>query len=1495
MLLLVSALNLFIIPASAAAPTVTTNDATSVEETTATFNGLILGSNITEYGFQYGTTVSYGSTYTTQPSIIEDTGGTYNFIVTGAFATTRLAEKLLSFSGKPISVQYQIKKYGSPTGNVYASVYWVSNGTLAMQSGALDISTLTTSYQWKTFTYLTPIEISADDVYVSIDYSGGTISKYLHVYTTGSGQMYHFQSSTSTWLTDAHSMTWRFYYYATNQTTTYVASLTPGTLYHYRAFATNGDGNGYGSDKTFFTKPNAPTGLTVTNTASGQQTLTWTHGTGYNQSVVRGTIGSYPATPQSGVDVYNSTGNSVVRNGLSGGDDWYYRVWEYTVWGSEFKFSDTYTQGHLIAVVPPTVTTNATTGVEETNATLRGYLNNNGGENCSVGFEYGTTTGYGINIEDETYIYAGGGTTWKVYQYWKSNMTKKAETASYGGGIRSITQDSTYVYAGGETTFKVYQYWKSNMTKKAETASYGGIIFVIAQDDTYVYAGGTTTIKVYQYWKSNMTKKAETASYGGGIYGIATDNNYVYAGGSTTNKVYQYWKSNMTKKAETASHGGSISAIAEDTNYIYAGGGTIYTISQYWKSNMTKKADTASYGGVVSVIAQDNTYVYAGGGTTWKVYQYWKSNMTKKAETANYGGAIYGIATDNNYVYAGGSTTQTVNQYWKSNMTKKAETASYGGTIYGLLSESIYYTTGQAFNNNILGLTPGQKYHYRSVATNSIGTSYGSDLTFFTKPNAPTGLTVTNTASGQQTLTWTHGTGYNQSVVRGTIGSYPATPQSGVDVYNSTGNSVVRNGLTGGDDWYYRVWEYTVWGSEFQFSDLNSSNHLLVLTTPSVSGNLASLVEETTAQLNGNLVDTGGESCTVRFQYGLTTGYGTNTTNQIVGVGVFIQAIASLTQGTLYHYRAYANNSLFSSVSGDVTFLTKPNDPSGLNAVAISSTRIDLTWSKGTGADYTRIQRDTAGYPATISSGVNVYNGTGSSYSNIGLTEGQIYYYRAWSFASDVGWNQWSDSHSSDVELTYPDAPTSTGIVLLNATHIGLTWTNGTGADRTVILRKTTGMPSSYTDGTVVYNGTASYYNDTLIPGIALYYKAWSYAEDAPLHKYSINGTEFASSTGLALEAFSEDDCSGLVGYNILVSNQDGSHVYVLNNITGGIGINASLCPQGLVSILVSCNGYRSRVYYLTISSGIFFYLNAYLPLNTTSELYMITVVGDKNEYGNSPPLDHVAVTVKTYINCTGQYETVTNLYTDAYGQCDMYLRSTLYKVTLQKTGYTTTSEDYIPNVDLRTRTFRLSISAVAPEDNDYLFRNITYSITPKGQVHYGSFTIVYTIASSDNQLEWFSLEVTKYNVTSKLWDQIYFSNQTNASGGTISYTVANVTGRYAAEFWFKKIGFDAYKMTEIGSIQYSIEKVKQALVSIPDYAYFIAVLVIMALVMGFAMPYAGIGTGYIGLIIMAIALLLKPVSIAVGHAPGDVVSGWWIFGVTFLMYTVGIFLWSRL
>ena len=57
---------------------------------------------------------------------------------------------------------------------------------------------------------------------------------------------------------------------------------------------------------------------------------------------------------------------------------------------------------HNITINPlvylPNVTTNSSTGVEETNATLHGYLVDDGGEPCNVGFQYGTTTSYDNSV-----------------------------------------------------------------------------------------------------------------------------------------------------------------------------------------------------------------------------------------------------------------------------------------------------------------------------------------------------------------------------------------------------------------------------------------------------------------------------------------------------------------------------------------------------------------------------------------------------------------------------------------------------------------------------------------------------------------------------------------------------------------------------------------------------------------------------------------------------------------------------------------------------------------------------------------------------------------------------------------------------------------------------------------------------------------------------------------------------------------------------------------
>jgi len=378
----------------------------------------------------------------------------------------------------------------------------------------------------------------------------------------------------------------------------------------------------------------------------------------------------------------------------------------------------------------PTVTTNNATDIEYTNVTLQGTFTDDGGKLTTIGFQYGTTIGYGTNVS-LAYIYVGGATTNKVYQYWKPNLAKKAESTDYGGQIFALVNDSTYIYAGGATTQKVNQYWKSNMTLKAQSADYGGLIYALTQDDLYVYAGGATTQKVNQYWKSNMTLKAQSADYGGTIKALVQDSNYVYVGGYVQ-KVYQYWKSNMTYKATTADYGGLIYALTQDSTYIYVGGNPIRKVFQYWKSNMTKKAETLTYGGAVYALAQDSTYIYAGGATTQKVNQYWKSNMTLKVQAASYGGSILALAQDSIYIYAGGDTTNKVYQYWKSNLTKRAETTSYGGYISAIsLTEN--FTAVSTFNYNLTGLTPGTLYHFRAWATNSDGISYGSDKNFTTE------------------------------------------------------------------------------------------------------------------------------------------------------------------------------------------------------------------------------------------------------------------------------------------------------------------------------------------------------------------------------------------------------------------------------------------------------------------------------------------------------------------------------------------------------------------------------------------------------------------------------------------------------------------------------------------------------------------------------------------------------------------------------------------
>ena len=91
--------------------------------------------------------------------------------------------------------------------------------------------------------------------------------------------------------------------------------------------------------------------------------------------------------------------------------------------------------------------------------------------------------------------------------------------------------------------------------------------------------------------------------------------------------------------------------------------------------------------------------------------------------------------------------------------------------------------------------------------------------------------------------------------------------------------------------------------------------------------------------------------------------------------------------------------------------ITGPFAPSTLSATVSGPTQINLEWTKGSYANYTRIQRKTGNYPINITDGIMVYNDTNSSLSNTGLSPGTKYYYRAWSWNSTLG--VWSVNYAS--------------------------------------------------------------------------------------------------------------------------------------------------------------------------------------------------------------------------------------------------------------------------------------------------------------------------------------------------------------------------------------------------------------------------------------------------------------------------------------------------
>jgi len=103
-----------------------------------------------------------------------------------------------------------------------------------------------------------------------------------------------------------------------------------------------------------------------------------------------------------------------------------------------------------------------------------------------------------------------------------------------------------------------------------------------------------------------------------------------------------------------------------------------------------------------------------------------------------------------------------------------------------------------------------------------------------------------------------------------------------------------------------------------------------LIAPPSISTLAATDITSSSAKLNGELIDLGGdESCKVWFEYGKTTTYGYSTVKQTKYAPASISAVISgLQPDTTYHFRIVAQNSRKISYGNDLTFHTPPALPS---------------------------------------------------------------------------------------------------------------------------------------------------------------------------------------------------------------------------------------------------------------------------------------------------------------------------------------------------------------------------------------------------------------------------------------------------------------------------------------------------------------------------------------------------------------------------------------
>ncbi len=560
-----------------------------------------------------------------------------------------------------------------------------------------------------------------------------------------------------------------------------VTGLTTNTQYYFKAFATNSGGNGYSSQGSFITFPTAPAGLSTGSITNSGFTVSWTDLAGTLEFYEIQIFSDAGFSTQVGSTYTTATNaSSQAISGLSASTNYYYRVRAVNNTNQASSYS---TGGPVTTSTAPCLSENFSSASSGDNTTTGGQSSTwNGGSNFT-----GTLTN----------VYQAGGAVKLGVSAGTGSMTS-ASLSGVSGDVTvsfdvkgwTTVEGNIDVTLNGTTQTVSYTAVMAGSfeTKSVQFSSVPAnskITFATTAKRAFIDNIVLTCTPVPEI---NIKQSSTNLVSGSGSFSLGT----VTTGSSSSATTFTIENTgaatlNLTGTPKVAISGHTNDFTIDQTSTsatVSASGTTTFTVT-------FSPTTTGARSATISIANNDSnenpyTFTVTGTGATYA------PTVTTSAATSisTTGATLNGEVTSD-----GGATVTERGFVYK---TSSSVTISDNKT-------TVAGTTG-TFILSPTSLSVNTQYYFRAYAINSVNTTLGSELNFWTLANAPAAPTV-NTPTG--------------SSLNVTIGASDGNPSTTTYAIQETtsGNYVQANGALGAS----AVWQTSATWSAITVTGLSSA------------------------------------------------------------------------------------------------------------------------------------------------------------------------------------------------------------------------------------------------------------------------------------------------------------------------------------------------------------------------------------------------------------------------------------------------------------------------------------------------------------------------------------------------------------------------------------------------------------------------------------------------------------------------------------------------